>query len=631
MKLCKKIGSCLQEFDFFGSPINFHINGSPEYTSCLGGCMFIIYSSVAIAYLIYNFMSFCSRESMSLISTYKITDSPELINLSETNFSFAFGILYDVNNSNAIETIPKYFDYKLSLTSIYNITKKVKVSIPFTKCTKDYFSSVDNETYNSLQISSMMCPSKEFRKNMTLVGKFGDIVFNYIQISISLKPEFLNQTSIISNFLSTTPLKSIIFYQDTSVSYDEYEKPLNKFINSFFNYIDINKLLKSDIYFAKMEFGSDSNIILPDMKTSYNSIFESYREYFYPIYDRFAVSKSNGDYLDIAKFYIRSSTKYIIYERTYQKITDFIANMTGILSQGMIVIWVVVSSINQNLSYKHLINKTMRYKDSKKFNIGKMSQYYKQILERKNNNQIESNQSKIFSSDYKNEEIPVEIELSKDNKNKSGCISSHTSQYFNQTSIKNLNDPDTLKKLPKKFAEFKKENYPKDSKECSERLPAINSEKNLKIETLKKKEVELSSFEVNFYKFCPCFQKRKREAKINSLIMKTGEERIIYSLDALVYLKKMQEIDVLKYILLSDAEKKVFNFLSHPLIVLDENKSNIYKEFFITSINLENDSERAIEELMINYEKLSKKQKQSTQEEILLKLFESEMESLVDK
>jgi hypothetical protein len=45
--------------------------------------------------------------------------------------------------------------------------------------------------------------------------------------------------------------------------------------------------------------------------------------------------------------------------------------------------------------------------------------------------------------------------------------------------------------------------------------------------------------------------------------MKTGEQRIVYSFDVLVYLNIMQEMDVLKYILLSDAEKKVLNFLSH--------------------------------------------------------------------
>ena len=32
-------------------------------------------------------------------------------------------------------------------------------------------------------------------------------------------------------------------------------------------------------------------------------------------------------------YYIKSSSKAFIYDRTYQKFTDFLANMTGILSQ----------------------------------------------------------------------------------------------------------------------------------------------------------------------------------------------------------------------------------------------------------------------------------------------------------
>jgi hypothetical protein len=632
MKLFRKMASCLQEFDFFGAPINFRINRHPEYTSCLGGSMFLIYSAISLAYLIYNFISFCQRESLSLISTYKIRDSPDLINLSQTNFSFAFGILYDANNSNALESMPNYFDYKFTLTSILNVTKKVKLNIPISKCTREYFGSVDNTTFNMLQIYNMLCPTHDIRNNLTIFGKFGDEIFTYIQITISLKSQYLNQTSKITDFMASTPLKSIIYYQDTSMSFDDYDKPLAKFINSFYNYIDINKVFKSDIFFSKLEFGTDSNIILPEMVTSYSTIFDSYREYFYPINDRPSVAKVNSDYLDIAKFFIRSSFRYKIYQRNYMKITDFIANMTGILSQGMIVIWVVVSSINQNLSYKHLINKTMRYKDSKNFNIGKISHDFREIIKRKNTEDLKSKPDKKFSYEAISDDIPLEIQFYNPNKNKKDCISSNSSHNnLFQFQNKKLNDADIFIELPKHCSSQeelnKKENC---SKENSDALPATNSDKYTKIQH-GKKEVELSSFEVNFYKFCPCFQKRRKEGKINSIIMKTGEEKILLSLDALVYLKKMQEIDVLRYILLSDAEKNIFDFLAHPLIIHDERKSNIYKQFYVSSINLENNSERAIEDLMKNYKAVSLKQKPSRQEQALLRLFESEMEYLEDR
>jgi hypothetical protein len=133
------IWSCLASFDQFGATVGFQINGNSEYKSCYGGFLFLLYALVALAYLIYNFIGFITRQNMTLISTYKILDSPKLINFSESNFSIAFNVLYDKNNSVAMDRVSEFFDFNIHITSYNNSTNKIKNVIPSIKCDRNYF------------------------------------------------------------------------------------------------------------------------------------------------------------------------------------------------------------------------------------------------------------------------------------------------------------------------------------------------------------------------------------------------------------------------------------------------------------------------------------------------------------
>ncbi len=86
---------------------------------------------------------------------------------------------------------------------------------------------------------------------------------------------------------------------------------------------------------------------------------------------------------------------------------------------------------------------------------------------------------------------------------------------------------------------------------------------------------KMNSFEVIIMKVNCCFKKYKEREGI----LKIGEKKMFFYLDVMTYLKKMQELDVLKYILLSADQLFLFNFLSKPALSTSDITNSVYKEF----------------------------------------------------
>ena len=89
----------------------------------------------------------------------------------------------------------------------------------------------------------------------------------------------------------------------------------------------------------------------------------------------------------------------------------------------------------------------------------------------------------------------------------------------------------------------------------------------------------------------------------NELFSK-GKKKLYYYTDIVTYFKKMQELDILKYIMLDDDQLKILNFVSKPLI--SKTKEDIYK---ILNINHQNNNMRLdrveIVNLFNSYNKLN--------------------------
>lgn len=92
--------------------------------------------------------------------------------------------------------------------------------------------------------------------------------------------------------------------------------------------------------------------------------------------------------------------------------------------------------------------------------------------------------------------------------------------------------------------------------------------------------MHFSVWEIVIKFVCFCCPNRKIKSKCQ--LMNKGYEKLNYNMNVLTYIRKMQEIDILKFILLNKDQITLLNFLSKPSVSLVSNNElieSLYKIF----------------------------------------------------
>ena len=122
------------------------------------------------------------------------------------------------------------------------------------------------------------------------------------------------------------------------------------------------------------------------------------------------------------------------------------------------------------------------------------------------------------------------------------------------------------------------------------------------------------------------FKNRKCRLNYNEKLFVKGEDQIAEELDILHMLKKLQDIEKLKRILLSDEQLYLFNLLSKPMIVADDplksnkNEGNFDDKRFKFSIRDNKKVEKS--KLIEFYSEIRKKAKNSDIDKRMMKLLQ---------
>ena len=124
---------------------------------------------------------------------------------------------------------------------------------------------------------------------------------------------------------------------------------------------------------------------------------------------------------------------------------------------------------------------------------------------------------------------------------------------------------------------------------------------------------------------CFCFSYKQ---KIKHDIIKKAVTKINYYLDIFCYIRKMQEVDILKYVLLDDNEIDLFKHLSRPPIKMGFGVDGAYDNFeeFQKPIGKVGQSE--IDKAFNAFNNIIGKDKLTFEEMKLLQLFRAELEFL---
>ena len=380
VKCCHIISKIIKKCDYFGTFVTFRINDEIEYKSIIGGLTSIIFAILAISYTIYVGYPFVKRENIDFIFSNKIIETQPFINLTSINFNLGFGIQYQENAYSAIEDFNNYFNYSFIIKEWIGTDTIIEFPFGLKKCTKDDFFNLVNESFDRNLISGMLCPVLNKSANYTLDGLYTDYYFKFFELEIKLTENGMENLNRIKELMQNNKIEMAIYFLDTAIHYKNRSNPLPHYINYIVKGLDINFIKTTEISISTIEFTNDDNFFFSNKKTIIDASFDKNEDTFHLISSR----ENEREYL-IGKFILKASSKVIILDRSYQKFPSFIADLTGILEEILLIILILINIAERQAIDNKLIHKMLKIKGSKNYDV----EYFLSVFKRdKVNNEV---------------------------------------------------------------------------------------------------------------------------------------------------------------------------------------------------------------------------------------------------
>ena len=678
----EKSRKCIKKFikscDAFGTFITFRINDDLEYKSIIGGLSTIFFVLVTLAYIIYCCIGFFGRSNVNLIYTSKVVDKSPFVNLTESKFSMAFGIQFSDPNkekeSPAINELKEYFDFSISQIEWVGENSIDTQTYQYRRCeTSDFFNKV-NESFDTNGLRNLFCPIFEKSSNFSVEGSYTDDFYKYIKIEILLTDKALEIIKNQNNILMNQELEMAIFWLDSAIDYESRTNPIPSYINYSYKTIDYKFLKKTDLYISSLEFEIDDNIIWNNKQKHFDAILDVSVDSFKHIPER-NISQNKDDN-KIGQFVIQASSKVIQVSRSYQKFPSFLADLTSLLEEILVLLLIIVNFVERKAVDHKLIEKMLKFRGSKYFDVGHLIDVFnkdkinnnimniigKQTLniERKNNivskrqsvmillnkDHLRENTEKdnnlrnlsIIEESYhtpknNHDKVSEKITLTNKNNNESEDDSPqsrkiyNTSQEGQKIGSTNRYETDELNKniqIHSSCLSSKKNSVYYKQEEMLE----IQNTKQDSNQSIDQNYIEFEYPNLNIFDIIwatLCFWSSKKQ-KRRSKIIDIAEKKIHYYLDIYTYITKMQEIDIMKYCLFDEDQLTLIKFLSKPPVKLGYTPFGVYSEFENQQKSNHLIGKKEINELFSTYINVRNKDEITFEDLKLLRLVKAEVD-----
>ena len=607
--------------DLFRQPVMLYFNGIPKRSSTLG----IMTSILIYIFLIYSFFKSDLYKKESPIVVTQETQSPNAAAMYfDDNKIFAFSLSDSVGNRFIDPTI-----FTIMFRYFYS-----PVAFELREMRPCVLSDVKNETFfQEYQFGNFLCLKN---KSFVLQGDAGSENWHYVAISLFLCDNSTSnntcksQAEIDNFFNSFTSQKFFnVFFGDTQISLNNYEKPFLAINTYNFQLVDSAVKKRSYYYFKQATVETDTGWLFPDIRSQSDFMFSS-KEMDFQI-------RTNQNQ-PIYQYLFFSSRDRVVVSRRYQTIAEFLGGFAGIVRFMIVFCGGVINSFLHINTLKLIINKIYAFPKilkNKKKNL-KSCSIQKNLI-----SDLPKNESLNLQKNEKITESRIDEFLKISKKEVLEPMKTENRENFENMNLK-LNNEFCKKKLkddsfvlehfsvegmPEMNSEIK-ENILISEKleECLETTKVHNDtiiEKNLKTnventknteenvilakrmtksQRMKKSVVSLLDYfytlkdqngqnklKVSYWEYISLFFDHfKKKSSLKNKLIRKAEQTYIEELDVVNIVTKIHDLEKLKILLLDEDQLVLFNYLSKPIISLEKNQDNIREEDGIQSLSQKN-------------------------------------------
>ena len=492
---------------------------------------------------------------------------------------------------------------KVKLTQNDGIVKYDKTPINYSYCTKKHFFNKFNESIDEYGLNQRFCFDDD---NLTIRGLYTDEIYQYIELTVSMTKTNEEDYDTYYNLLTTNDCTFQLYHIDYGIDINNFNNPITPYLRQEFlklTPIDLNKM---EIYYLTQKFMTDKNYFFNNYNIEYFVGFSMLTSFsLFKGNDR--LEKKPDAYDELAKFFLRADNGINVISRKYMKFTEFLANVSSLISGIYLFLFLFMGRINKFYAKERLMTKNFKFKDDK---------------------------NELFIKKLK-QNLPKEnTEIINIKKTRTNNIS----QFIHKIKIKG------------KISNLKKSNLKKHNtttqKESTTEEIILNSNNNLKhylshmeignnnIKSSIKKDNCYLNQKIYFkYNFCEllilvfCKFLSGRKLKLKNILFKKGEKLLFLSSDILSYLKNMQILDILTHILLEPNQINMLNFISKPVISF--NKQINSKKTISWNLKDNEEKEKDINEFCKGYKELQTTIKKTKIDKKFITIINEELDDLI--
>jgi len=643
------IGNFLKSIDNFAVTFNFRVDKKPKYGSVLGGMSFIFFVIFALLYTtkrLYDYISWTDTKIQFIDKS--IYPSPAL-NFKKMNFSYAIKVTFENDTAVWNSSLSDLFIIQQNYVFKNSTYSSKNLNLPRRCSDQDFYGkSNDYPIFQKDSIENFGC--FDIYDNYTLQGTYTDANMTYIEILLKINDTYLSDYSNLKKIFDKDSFKFSLFYIDTFNDVSDYKNPVFYEIDAIYTYLDLGYFKRNNINFQRFNYSSDKNLFYNHYKhETYMKLFSS-QEIMSPITDRETSSKEEKAYLN--KFFLRVVNNERTVKLSFVKIPEFLASLSGLLVNMLIIIKIFMTAWNFLQAKQTIMSKIMKYKDvltkTDKSSLNYLEKKFKNAnkdLNKDNYSRNNMNQNPNFNIMYGSH---VTLENSNGNLSPLQIRDPGPSAQFLYSDscyvdnpIKNTNNIIKVENEIYKNSRSSSLDYQNNQNANSK----TNNENNLSEKLNETFQTEISDIQeikenrnpylLKFSDFCKAifcckFKSKSIKKKIN--IFKNAQMKFNYNLDLVTYMKKMQEIEILKYLILDKDTIHLMNFISKPSISLTNTsiKDEEYQLFFENLKKTNSISNQKIDTIKTAFDNLMARPNHNDVEKRILKLFNLQIQEILN-
>ena len=317
--------------DLFGTKPRFLIDGYKSQRSYIGALISIICCSCVFMFFIYFFEKILSHSKPNMVVSNLIDDLPDKYYFND-DFVFAISLQFPNYTNYVNESIYflKLYDVEYQFLEDNSYIFKEK-EIPITLCS-NYNIKVLPEYFGGLNLKQLYCANFS---GYYLEGEYGQKKWRTLNFKFSKCRNFSNYNNCLNQEEIDKYLQSgyvDIFMTDKMIVPKDFKNPTKIYGKNIFDSINGKEYMDYWIYLKRLEVQTDEGIVFDQIvKTSVLS-FEKTSTMKYSLLDE--------TFLQVI---LRISINKDIYDRTYMKLQEALANVGGMVK--------IIFTIGEILNY----------------------------------------------------------------------------------------------------------------------------------------------------------------------------------------------------------------------------------------------------------------------------------------